>query len=466
MKFSLGVKKTNDVKLTTDRKRPRALLDDDEEPEIEQPIAITGFADGGVIHKEAVKEEKAPVIRGIPNRDWREESKRKRQRSRMPGAEQHAQVSEAEIKEKEAKVMQFGLTVVQKEARTDDEGDLVMEEKVEEAEVVPVPKPPPNEINDEAALQAILHGNPVDDEKVIIAATEEEAFERDIQTAPDAPTLDDYEAMPVESFALAYLRGYGYKEGQDLGKEKSGKAAKAVRPARRPALLGIGAKEDAAVGVELGTWGKASKGKRKVDEMYNPLVMVNKQTGEKLSEEELQKKLEQQKLLKQEEESGRRKKRSPSPRDSDYRSEKSSRKITYDDDYERDRRRKKERDRERYKDDDGDRDRRRERDSDRDRARDKDRDRDRGKDSDRDRDRDRRRDYDSKYSSSRKDRDRREQSPSSDDRKRKRRDYDDDRDSEGSKRRHKDDRERERGSSKRDGRDRERDRDRYSSSRR
>ncbi|KAF2200026.1 hypothetical protein GQ43DRAFT_355471, partial [Delitschia confertaspora ATCC 74209] len=343
MKFSLGgPKKPTKATLPTDRKRPRNALGEDEEEHTNQGVAITGFADGGVIEHAPTKKEEALVIKALPNRDWREESKRKRQRSGLPGGGQvNGEVTEEEIRAKTAKVIEFGLTVTRKEDKpTEESGDTVMEDvSVEEPAGTtttdgPGKKGENDEITDEAAVQALLEGRPADTD-LVIARTEEEAFERDIHTAPDAPSLADYEAMPVESFALAYLKGYGYKEGQELDKNND-KKKKETKVPRRPALLGIGAKEDAAVGVELGAWGKGGgggKGKRKVDESYNPIVMRNRETGETLTEEELQKKLEQQKLVEEEDQRAlQRRKRSPSPRDSDYRSERSSRKYKYNDD--------------------------------------------------------------------------------------------------------------------------------------
>jgi hypothetical protein len=63
---------------------------------------------------------------------------------------------------------------------------------------------------------------------------------------------------------------------------------------RRPALLGVGAKPASAVGIEIGEWGKASRGKNSKQESYNPVVLRNKVTGETLTEEELKVKMEEQ----------------------------------------------------------------------------------------------------------------------------------------------------------------------------
>lgn len=60
---------------------------------------------------------------------------------------------------------------------------------------------------------------------------------------------------------------------------------------RRPALLGIGAKETPDVDGDLGVWGKGAagptRGKRKVEQVYNPVLLRDKETGEMLTEEEV-----------------------------------------------------------------------------------------------------------------------------------------------------------------------------------
>lgn len=67
-----------------------------------------------------------------------------------------------------------------------------------------------------------------------------QALRRDLQALPPAATAEQYEAMPVDAFASALLRGMGWKEGAGLGKD--GKAAPEPRDLkRRPARLGLGA---------------------------------------------------------------------------------------------------------------------------------------------------------------------------------------------------------------------------------
>jgi hypothetical protein len=249
------------------------------------------------------------------------------------------------------------------------------------------------------ALDALISGKSTDNDLVIPVQTEEDAFLNDVHNAPDAPTLEAYEATPIEGFGAALLRGMGWKDGEEIG--KNGVAAKPKEIKRRPALLGIGAKEEAAVGVELGEWsGGKSKGK-KVTQTYNPVTLRNKHTGEVITEEELKAKLERQSMIPDEK----------APRS----------KSRYHDDSEDDERRREKR---REKRDDRDRDRRRDGDYDSERRKDKDRRRDKDDYYDSDRRRDNRKDRarEDDYDSERRREKRRERSRSPDDRRDKRRD--------------------------------------------
>ncbi|KAF2810428.1 uncharacterized protein BDZ99DRAFT_311698 [Mytilinidion resinicola] len=424
MKFSLSLGAKKQTAAPTTLKRPAVALQGFEDEVIAAPTAqaVSAFdaAAGGAIDTSAPIVTTGPVvIAPQANRDWRAES-RKKQRGRLPdGAGQgySADVTDQDIG---ASKIAFGLTVVKAE-----QGDVASEQTTEFIKAEPVSDAPEPEkpTEDQLALQALLGQRP--ESNLVISMDEETAFKNDFSNAPPAPSLEDYAKVAIEDFGAAYLRGFGWKS-DDSAQQKT-KPEK--RPARRSALLGIGAKEEAAAGIELGEWGKGAKGKRKVDQPYNPVLLRDKVTGETLTEEELKKRQEQQKLVELEP-IPERKKRSPA-RELEYRTEKSSRRHKYEDEDERSGSHRRRDDRER--------------------------------DRDRDREKRRDRDYDSKHRSSRRDR------STSTDRKRKRRDYDE-RDSDSSKRRHKEDRYKEdrykddrhredrydRGSSKRDDRDRER----------
>jgi len=58
--------------------------------------------------------------------------------------------------------------------------------------------------------------------------------------------------------------------------------------------LGVGAKPSSALGIEIGEWGKPTKGKSSKSESYNPLILRNKKTGEKLTEQEMRERVDNQ----------------------------------------------------------------------------------------------------------------------------------------------------------------------------
>ncbi|KAL1619972.1 DNA primase large subunit Spp2 [Neofusicoccum ribis] len=412
--LSLGSKKAAPQNT---KKRPHSTLhdSDDEDATAPQPQEVSHFdaSAGGAIDASAPKADRGPLI--IPkqgNRDWRAESQaRKRQKSQLPtrpGANGHNN-GDTDAFEEEKPV--FGLQIVKR--AEDADGDAEVADATAEAETAAPAAPPKTE--DQLALEALLGGDVQSSLVVPVAENEEEAFARDYQLAPDVATLEDYEAVPVEQFGAAMLRGMGWKEGEAIGRRKGQKAVQPRVVERRPALLGIGAKPDAAIAEELGAWGKGGgKGKRKQEQSYNPVMLKNKKTGEQLTEEELKQRMADQEAAELDRERERARKKDLPARDPERRSEKVSKRL--EDNYESDRR---DRDRRRGEKDSGrdydskHRSSRRDRDwsaSDEDRYRrrkydSKDYDR---RDRDRDRDRDRkRRDYDDySKSSSRRDRSR------------------------------------------------------------
>jgi G patch domain/KOW motif-containing protein len=57
-----------------------------------------------------------------------------------------------------------------------------------------------------------------------------------------------YEALPVEEFGLALLRGMGWKEGEGVGRKRQ--VVEAKMGVRRPERLGLGANPAAPAPVE------------------------------------------------------------------------------------------------------------------------------------------------------------------------------------------------------------------------
>ncbi|KAH4056302.1 hypothetical protein HBI49_026250 [Parastagonospora nodorum] len=403
-----------------DVKRPRLALGDDEEDDSGKQQEISGWdaAEGGAVDVGGPKEKEAPrVIPALPNRNWREDARR-RQLAKAP----HTKAQNTEVTEQmEQPQIQYGLTILKKE----DQQDNAAEEE-------PAPAEPMEDVQDnlteeqrleKKALDALINGKPTDEGLVIPLHNDEDAFQSDLRSAPDAPTLDAYEATPIEGFGAALLRGMGWKDSDAAGKNGAPAKIKQVKP--RPALLGIGAKEDAAAGVELGDFkGNRGKGKNK-QQSYNPVALRNKKTGEVITEDELKAKLEQQDMVQEEPKRKREdERRSDKERDrrrgkDDYDDDRRDRrKDKYrDEEYDSERRREKRRDRDDDHDSERRRDKRRDEDYDSERRRDKRRERSRSP-GDKKRDR-----YRSRSRDSKRDRDRRDRSRDP----KRRREYDDDR---------------------------------------
>lgn len=427
LSFSLGgsstaVKpkaQTSPANSSNGTKRPHAALQDESDSDDgnRRKQTVTHFGSNGAVNVHRSKvEKKALVIQPQANRDWKEASRNNvNQRSRH--AEQNAEQSQS-LAEREAQIKAvedsnrpiYGLNTFERKETGDTNGATEQEVSAQPEEAT-IAQPIQAKTDDERALEALLGQQPDSDLTIPAAAvTEEEAFQRDFRSAPDMATLDQYKAVPVEEFGAALLRGMGWKEGQGIGNQKGKKLVKETQPERRPALLGIGAKADAAVAEEMGAWGKGTK-KRRENVVYNPVVMRNKKTGEELTEAELEERIKEQKYEDLDRKAEWERKQRDAEKEAERARDRRSRYDDSDEGYEskrRERRRAREREDER-------------RSSRRERSRDGDRHRHRSRDSDDRRDRDHRRDRD--------DRDR--------DQHRSRRDYErDDRDRDRESRRH------------------------------
>lgn len=293
--FSLGATSKNGSAKPSSRphpksglgKRPRNSFAHDEEDSEDSDYgtsarrgkyeAVTGFADGDVIKEGEEKRVAAPLV--IPkqeNRDWKGEARERngrggagasRRRNLLPEEEQKRRAREgkddgADVFNGNDAEIKWGLTVKTKvkEELDDDGGTIEQAAEVEEVENKPKLK-----TEDELAVEALMgldskrkgpdliipsvNGNGDVNE----FALEEDAYRKAIASAPDVSTLEDYEAVPVEEFGAALLRGMGWD-----GKERKG-GGKEVK--RRQNLLGLGAKElkDAE---ELGAWVQKTDAKR------------------------------------------------------------------------------------------------------------------------------------------------------------------------------------------------------------
>ncbi|KAL8701288.1 MAG: hypothetical protein Q9201_004988 [Fulgogasparrea decipioides] len=303
------------------RKRPHSSLNDDSDSDTEdraqrapQPVSAFDHSAGGAISVDDGNEKtkKEPlVIQGLKNRDWREESRRKRGKNLLPAEVQAERAGQRNgvhgdvhgDSERDEVRKDGGLQFVGNEK--DGEGDVSMVEELVTAQVDHGRQEKVKTVDEEAlealmgdgtrkstlVVPAIRASEKADEEAMEngrVGMNEDDHFRFDVASRPDSASLDDYARVPVEEFGLGMLRGMGWKEGEVVGKRKD-QVSRARVVERRPALLGIGAKEvPGGVGDELGAWGKVARGKKKEDKTYNPVVLKNSKTGEMLTAEELQ----------------------------------------------------------------------------------------------------------------------------------------------------------------------------------
>ena len=74
---------------------------------------------------------------------------------------------------------------------------------------------------------------------------ERQRLEEDLKNLPEPAPREAYEALPVEEFGKALLRGLGWREGEGVGRKRQKVELK--DPVRRPERLGLGADPKAAL---------------------------------------------------------------------------------------------------------------------------------------------------------------------------------------------------------------------------
>lgn len=128
------------------------------------------------------------------------------------------------------------------------------------------------------------------------AVSDEAAFRRDYDEAPPPPVEADYDAVPVEGFGAALLRGMGWKDGEAIGLNKNAPIPKIKVRERRPNLLGVDAKPAQAVGFEMGSWKSTAKN----ETSYNPVAVRDTTTGEVITPQEYEARMAEELKTKQE----------------------------------------------------------------------------------------------------------------------------------------------------------------------
>lgn len=399
---------------------------DEDEPKHE---SVTGFSSTGAILSKPVEEKKVVVIENQGNGDWRRRGRGgknvlpEEERARRDGQDV-VMIEKNEVST--ASGLQF--------ASASKEDDPVVKQSQQYLASTNGHQETKPKTVDEEALQALLSDDPnaprgtavisISENKQLRPADELEDFRSDVASRPEVPSLDEYAAMPVEEFGLAMLRGMGKKRranGEVINVEpEPEKKQDVIKKPKHEGFLGIGAKPAPGIeGVELGAWGKADMRKNnKGQGFFTPVMIRDRETGETITEEELERR-KQARNGKDESEDWRTRKERDTEKDSSARkgngeykdamngfsrrrkdedsgheSSISRRDRDRDSDYDKSRskrtrsrsRERRHRDDERY--DSGSLRRDKDRDHGRDRDRDRDRHRDRHKERDRDHDRD------------------------------------------------------------------------------
>ncbi|KAL2413521.1 hypothetical protein ABEF95_003755 [Exophiala dermatitidis] len=297
-------------KTPTPRGPPKTALrndsdnEDEDEPRHE---SVTGFTSSGAILSESVQETTQLVIKNPGNSDWR----RRGRKNLLPAEVQAQQQGGGPVTvERDEVSKESGLQLADKtEQAAEPNGDDAKRDTTVQADTEPAPK---QLTADEEALQALLDngtGKPKSNAVIVQQGNtqlsirdEIEDFRDDVAARPDPCTLEEYAAMPVEEFGLAMLRGMGQKRranGEIINLDS--KPEDNPRKLRKQeGFLGIGAKAAPGTDVELGAWGKADMRKNaKGQGFFTPLMRVNKVTGERISEEELQKRIKESNNVKE-----------------------------------------------------------------------------------------------------------------------------------------------------------------------
>ncbi|KAJ7714346.1 DExH-box splicing factor binding site-domain-containing protein [Mycena maculata] len=228
----------------------------DEEDDGLQDELVTSFDAMGAqrLHKSKKVPQGPLVIPALKNRDWRELARKRRSASQFVPESARAStgkdgsVGGLGVKDSiNSGPLLSGLQVRERAKKEEPDADPIEEHEVEMADAKAEEEE--EETEDQRALRAILAGvDGLENTESLIdiiptPMSEADAYKQDVDELPDVATLDDYNRVPVAQFGLALLRGMGWKEGTAASRKPGKGLVQPYLPESRPALLGIGAKE-------------------------------------------------------------------------------------------------------------------------------------------------------------------------------------------------------------------------------
>ena len=279
--------------------RPDDIIDSSDEADAEEDELITGFDSLGaqrcvpldskemqlfqltqVPYSSSVngvrKSSNSPlVIPLLKNKDWREIARKRRSAGHfLPSSTQTGKdgsVGGLGTRETiNSGPVLSGLQIKKKVVQAVLDNGLEKQETTD-VEMVTVQ----DETEDQKALRAILEESTGETARegpfidvIPTPVSEADALKQDVDNLPESASLADYGRVPVSQFGAALLRGMGWKEGTAASRKPGKGLVQPYLPTARPALLGIGAKEQEVY--DDGS-GKHKKNKRP-DKRYVPVV--------------------------------------------------------------------------------------------------------------------------------------------------------------------------------------------------
>jgi hypothetical protein len=213
------------------------------------------------------------VIPALKNRDWREVARKRRSAQFVPPSAASQTGKDGSVgglgtrDSINSGPVIAGLQIKKKIVEITSDDETV--QKTQDIEMVTV-----EETEDQKALRAIIAesvGEPQQQGPVIdvilTPVSEADALKQDVGELPESASLEDYARVPVSQFGAALLRGMGWKEGTAASRKPGKGLVDPYMPVARPALLGIGAKEQ-----EVYDDGSHKSKNKRPEKRYVPVV--------------------------------------------------------------------------------------------------------------------------------------------------------------------------------------------------